>query len=87
MKPLGRKAYGSRCLDKYKPRLKTRKGEAMKKELRGIQISTGIENQWPYYASKVESIVVDCHLGSLIIYPDELLDYLEKRERKLLPKL
>jgi predicted DNA-binding protein (UPF0251 family) len=49
----------------------------MKKQLKGIQIS--YEESEVIYIWDVEEMTVDCHLGSLIITKDELLDYLEKR--------
>ena len=56
----------------------------MKREFRGIQIkakSLFIPKHTVYYISDVLEMTVDCHLGSLIITKDELLDYLEQREK------
>lgn len=35
------------------------------------------------YVKNPKSITVDCKLGSLVITPDELISYLEKRECNL----
>jgi len=58
-----------------KPRTNYRR-IAMKRELRGVQVTckAGV-----YYLHEIESITIDCHLGSLILTKDELLNYLENR--------
>ena len=56
----------------------------MKRELRGIQIVA------PYkfgcgnvsYHEDFKQMTVDCHLGSLIVTADDLLDYLKKRNTR-----
>jgi hypothetical protein len=49
----------------------------VKRKLKGIQISYAKFRV--IYIQDVEKMTVDCHLGSLIITKNELLDYLEKR--------
>ena len=53
-----------------------------KRELRGIKIN--YPSGWPVYFEGIqfERMTVDCHLGSLIITKNELLDYLEKRKEQ-----
>lgn len=49
-----------------------------KRALRGIQIKLAPGHV--KYVSPIEEMTVDCHLGSLVITRDELLQYLEDRE-------
>ncbi len=44
-----------------------------KREFRGIQVNYYTEKQF-------QDLTIDCHLGSLIVTKDDLLDYLEQRE-------
>lgn len=50
-----------------------------KRELRGIQVNAGVACRY-FTEEQFRDLIVGCHLGSLIITKDELLDYLEQRE-------
>lgn len=54
-------------------------------KIRGIQITSERpavhgSRKAVTYIGNPQSITVDCNLGSLVITPDELVSYLEKRE-------
>ena len=54
-----------------------------KRELRGIQVNPDLHySGFPYYhkGEQIRDLTVDCHLGSMVLTKDEILDYLEQRE-------
>jgi len=53
-----------------------------KRELRGIQVNPDLHYSGsPYYhkGDQIRDLTIDCHLGSLVLTKDEILDYLEQR--------
>ena len=49
-----------------------------KREFRGIQVNAGADTVY-IFGKDMSDLMVDCHLGSIILTKDEILDYLEQR--------